>query len=166
MDGFTPFPKTSGSKGLQLYCAIRSRRPEATAEHAPSLAERPSTGARRRGDLGDLFAALPETQAPLPRRRRESAFPEASLPQRLRARATACRTSATRSPHYPRRNPALSRRWRESASPTPRYRSASGAATHPAVVSSRFASDAACVVSSAAVTQSLTTWTVKPRSVA
>jgi bifunctional non-homologous end joining protein LigD len=38
-DGLTVFAKTSGSKGLQLYCGIRTRRPEATSEYAESLAE-------------------------------------------------------------------------------------------------------------------------------
>jgi bifunctional non-homologous end joining protein LigD len=37
-DGLTGYAKTSGSKGLQLYCAVRTRRPEATGEYAKSLA--------------------------------------------------------------------------------------------------------------------------------
>jgi bifunctional non-homologous end joining protein LigD len=39
-DGLTAFAKTSGSKGLQLYCAVRTTRQEATSEYAKSLAER------------------------------------------------------------------------------------------------------------------------------
>ncbi|TNC29682.1 non-homologous end-joining DNA ligase [Amycolatopsis alkalitolerans] len=39
-DGLTAFAKTSGSKGLQLYCAIRTRRPEAPSEYAEALARR------------------------------------------------------------------------------------------------------------------------------
>lgn len=39
-DGLTAYPKTSGSKGMQLYCAVRTRRPEATSEYAKVLAER------------------------------------------------------------------------------------------------------------------------------
>lgn len=39
-DGLTPFPKTSGSKGLQVYCGVRTRRPERTSEYARTLAER------------------------------------------------------------------------------------------------------------------------------
>ncbi|HVV08511.1 non-homologous end-joining DNA ligase [Amycolatopsis sp.] len=37
-DGFDVYAKTSGSKGLQLYCPVRTRRPEATGEYAKSLA--------------------------------------------------------------------------------------------------------------------------------
>jgi bifunctional non-homologous end joining protein LigD len=37
-DGLTGYAKTSGSKGLQLYCAVRTRRAEATAGYAKSLA--------------------------------------------------------------------------------------------------------------------------------
>lgn len=39
-DGLTACAKTSGSKGLQLYCAIRTRRPEAPSEYAEALARR------------------------------------------------------------------------------------------------------------------------------
>ncbi|WP_236795130.1 non-homologous end-joining DNA ligase [Amycolatopsis sp. GM8] len=39
-DGLTVFAKTSGSKGLQLYSAIRTRRPEAPSEYAEALARR------------------------------------------------------------------------------------------------------------------------------
>jgi bifunctional non-homologous end joining protein LigD len=39
-DGLTVCAKTSGSKGLQLYSGVRTRRPEATAEYAKSLGER------------------------------------------------------------------------------------------------------------------------------
>lgn len=39
-DGLTPFPKTSGSKGLQVYCGVRTRRPERTSAYAKALAER------------------------------------------------------------------------------------------------------------------------------
>jgi bifunctional non-homologous end joining protein LigD len=39
-DGLTAYAKTSGSKGMQLYCAVRTRRPEATSEYAKALAER------------------------------------------------------------------------------------------------------------------------------
>ena len=39
-DGHTAYAKTSGSKGMQLYCAVRTRRPEKTSEYAKSLAER------------------------------------------------------------------------------------------------------------------------------
>ncbi|MTD59456.1 non-homologous end-joining DNA ligase [Amycolatopsis pithecellobii] len=38
--GLTAFAKTSGSKGLQLYSAIRTRRAEAPSEYAESLAQR------------------------------------------------------------------------------------------------------------------------------
>ena len=39
-DGLTAYAKTSGSKGMQLYCAVRTRRPESTSEYAKALAER------------------------------------------------------------------------------------------------------------------------------
>ena len=38
-DGLEAYAKTSGSKGLQLYCAVRTRRSEATSEYAKALAE-------------------------------------------------------------------------------------------------------------------------------
>ncbi|HJQ48144.1 MAG TPA: non-homologous end-joining DNA ligase [Amycolatopsis sp.] len=38
-DGLEAYAKTSGSKGMQLYCAVRTRRPEATSEYAKALAE-------------------------------------------------------------------------------------------------------------------------------
>lgn len=38
-DGLTPVPKTSGSKGLQVYCGVRTRRPEHTSAYAKGLAE-------------------------------------------------------------------------------------------------------------------------------
>ncbi|MCU1685901.1 MAG: ATP-dependent ligase [Amycolatopsis sp.] len=47
-DGLTAYAKTSGSKGMQLYCAVRTRRPEATSEYAKTLAERLT---ERRADL-------------------------------------------------------------------------------------------------------------------
>jgi bifunctional non-homologous end joining protein LigD len=39
-DGLTPRAKTSGSKGMQLYCGIRTRVPEAPSAYAKSLARR------------------------------------------------------------------------------------------------------------------------------
>jgi bifunctional non-homologous end joining protein LigD len=39
-DGLTAYAKTSGSKGMQLYCAVRTRRPERTSEYAKAVAER------------------------------------------------------------------------------------------------------------------------------
>jgi bifunctional non-homologous end joining protein LigD len=39
-DGLTAYAKTSGSKGMQLYCAVRTQRPEATSEYAKVLAEK------------------------------------------------------------------------------------------------------------------------------
>ncbi|MGW0520809.1 non-homologous end-joining DNA ligase [Crossiella sp. NPDC003009] len=38
-DGLTPVAKTSGSKGLQLYCGVRTRTPERTSAYAKALAE-------------------------------------------------------------------------------------------------------------------------------
>ncbi|MFI5614061.1 non-homologous end-joining DNA ligase [Amycolatopsis sp. NPDC051903] len=38
-DGLTPLPKTSGSKGLQVYCGVRIRRPDHTSAYAKALAE-------------------------------------------------------------------------------------------------------------------------------
>jgi bifunctional non-homologous end joining protein LigD len=38
-DGLTPFAKTSGSKGMQLYCGIRTRDPERPAAYAKRLAQ-------------------------------------------------------------------------------------------------------------------------------
>ncbi|WP_216210825.1 non-homologous end-joining DNA ligase [Amycolatopsis aidingensis] len=38
-DGLTAYPKTSGSKGLQVYCAVRTRQPERTSEYARAVAE-------------------------------------------------------------------------------------------------------------------------------
>ncbi|PXY31084.1 non-homologous end-joining DNA ligase [Prauserella muralis] len=39
-DGLTAYPKTSGSKGMQLYCPVRVRSAERTSEYAKGLAER------------------------------------------------------------------------------------------------------------------------------
>ncbi len=39
-DGMRPFVKTSGSKGMQLYCAVRPERWESTSEYAKKLAGR------------------------------------------------------------------------------------------------------------------------------
>jgi bifunctional non-homologous end joining protein LigD len=39
-DGLTPVAKTSGSKGMQVYCGIRTRSPLRPSEYAKSLAER------------------------------------------------------------------------------------------------------------------------------
>lgn len=39
-DGLTPLAKTSGSKGLQIYCGINTSRPAATSAYAKALAER------------------------------------------------------------------------------------------------------------------------------
>jgi len=38
-DGLTVYPKTSGSKGLQLYAPVRTRSPERTSDYAKRLAE-------------------------------------------------------------------------------------------------------------------------------
>ncbi|EIF00725.1 non-homologous end-joining DNA ligase [Saccharomonospora glauca] len=38
-DGLTAYPKTSGSKGLQLYAPVRTRSPERTSDYAKRLAE-------------------------------------------------------------------------------------------------------------------------------
>lgn len=38
-DGLVPFATTSGSKGMQLYCAIRTRDPEAPSAYAKKLAQ-------------------------------------------------------------------------------------------------------------------------------
>ncbi|SDW56778.1 bifunctional non-homologous end joining protein LigD [Amycolatopsis xylanica] len=38
-DGLVAFPKTSGSKGMQLYVAVRTTRDEQTSEYSKSLAE-------------------------------------------------------------------------------------------------------------------------------
>ncbi|MFL6142755.1 MAG: non-homologous end-joining DNA ligase [Labedaea sp.] len=39
-DGFEAFAKTSGSKGMQLYCPVATTAPEATSSYAKELAER------------------------------------------------------------------------------------------------------------------------------
>ncbi|PRX50363.1 bifunctional non-homologous end joining protein LigD [Prauserella shujinwangii] len=39
-DGYAAYPKTSGSKGLQLYSPVRTRSSERTSEYAKRLAER------------------------------------------------------------------------------------------------------------------------------
>jgi bifunctional non-homologous end joining protein LigD len=39
-DGLSAYAKTSGSKGMQLYCAVRTRRPDRTSEYAKAVAER------------------------------------------------------------------------------------------------------------------------------
>jgi bifunctional non-homologous end joining protein LigD len=39
-DGLTPFAKTSGSQGMQLYCGIRTRSPERPSAYAKALAQR------------------------------------------------------------------------------------------------------------------------------
>jgi bifunctional non-homologous end joining protein LigD len=39
-DGLTPVPKTSGAKGLQVYCGVRTHRPDSTSAYAKALAER------------------------------------------------------------------------------------------------------------------------------
>jgi bifunctional non-homologous end joining protein LigD len=39
-DGFTAYPKTSGSKGMQLYAPVRTRSADRTSEYAKQLAER------------------------------------------------------------------------------------------------------------------------------
>jgi bifunctional non-homologous end joining protein LigD len=41
-DGLTPIAKTSGSKGMQVYCGVRTRQPERTSAYAKALAERPA----------------------------------------------------------------------------------------------------------------------------
>ncbi|MFI5614658.1 non-homologous end-joining DNA ligase [Amycolatopsis sp. NPDC051903] len=38
-DGLTPLPKTSGSKGLQICCGVRTRRPDRTSTYAKAIAE-------------------------------------------------------------------------------------------------------------------------------
>jgi bifunctional non-homologous end joining protein LigD len=42
-DGLMPVPKTSGSKGLQVYCGVRTRGPGPTSAYAKALAERLGT---------------------------------------------------------------------------------------------------------------------------
>ncbi|SFB00579.1 bifunctional non-homologous end joining protein LigD [Amycolatopsis marina] len=39
-DGLTAWAKTSGSKGMQLYCSVRTTKPEQTSAYAKALAER------------------------------------------------------------------------------------------------------------------------------
>jgi bifunctional non-homologous end joining protein LigD len=39
-EGLRPYAKTSGSKGLQLYCPVRTDHPEATSTYAKKLAQR------------------------------------------------------------------------------------------------------------------------------
>jgi bifunctional non-homologous end joining protein LigD len=39
IDGLTPLPKTSGSKGLQVYCGVRTRQPGRTSAYAEAMAE-------------------------------------------------------------------------------------------------------------------------------
>jgi bifunctional non-homologous end joining protein LigD len=39
-DGLTPVAKTSGSKGMQLYCGIHTDHPQAPSAYAKALAER------------------------------------------------------------------------------------------------------------------------------
>jgi bifunctional non-homologous end joining protein LigD len=39
-DGLTGYPKTSGSKGLQVYVPVKVSAPERTSEYAKALAER------------------------------------------------------------------------------------------------------------------------------
>jgi bifunctional non-homologous end joining protein LigD len=39
-DGLTPYAKTSGSKGMQLYCGIRTDRPDQPSTYAKALAQR------------------------------------------------------------------------------------------------------------------------------
>ncbi|RZS43809.1 bifunctional non-homologous end joining protein LigD [Herbihabitans rhizosphaerae] len=39
-DGLTAYPKTSGSKGMQVYAPVKVSSPEATSKYAKSLAER------------------------------------------------------------------------------------------------------------------------------
>ncbi|MEU4674541.1 non-homologous end-joining DNA ligase [Amycolatopsis sp. NPDC023774] len=38
-DGLTPLPKTSGSKGLQISCGVRTRQPGRTSAYAKAIAE-------------------------------------------------------------------------------------------------------------------------------
>ncbi|WIX83052.1 non-homologous end-joining DNA ligase [Amycolatopsis carbonis] len=38
-DGLAPLPKTSGSKGLQICCGVRTRRPDRTSTYAKAIAE-------------------------------------------------------------------------------------------------------------------------------
>ncbi|SFQ42469.1 bifunctional non-homologous end joining protein LigD [Amycolatopsis arida] len=38
-DGLVPVPKTSGGKGMQLYCAVRTRKQESTSDYAKRVAE-------------------------------------------------------------------------------------------------------------------------------
>lgn len=40
VDGLTPFAKTSGSKGMQVYCAIHTDDPQAPSAYAKTLAQR------------------------------------------------------------------------------------------------------------------------------
>jgi bifunctional non-homologous end joining protein LigD len=56
-DGLTAYAKTSGSKGMQLYCAVRTRSPEATSEYAKALAER-LTGQRPDLVVAKMIKAL------------------------------------------------------------------------------------------------------------
>ncbi|MPZ00242.1 MAG: ATP-dependent DNA ligase [Actinophytocola sp.] len=39
-DGLEPVPKTSGSKGMQLYCAVRTDSPDETSRYAKAVAQR------------------------------------------------------------------------------------------------------------------------------
>ncbi|WP_034271813.1 non-homologous end-joining DNA ligase [Haloechinothrix halophila] len=42
-DGLTPVPKTSGSKGMQLYCPVRTEMPDDTSRYAKAVAQRLAT---------------------------------------------------------------------------------------------------------------------------
>ncbi|WAL64563.1 non-homologous end-joining DNA ligase [Amycolatopsis cynarae] len=58
-DGLTPYAKTSGSKGLQLYCGVRARRPAATSEYARAI------GTRLAGrHPGEVVAAMAKALRP------------------------------------------------------------------------------------------------------
>ena len=52
-DGLTAYPKTSGAKGMQLYCPVRTGKPERTSEYAKLLAEPVGERAPRRGGRPD-----------------------------------------------------------------------------------------------------------------
>jgi DNA ligase D-like protein (predicted polymerase)/DNA ligase D-like protein (predicted 3'-phosphoesterase) len=58
-DGLTGFPKTSGSKGLQLYVPVRVSQPERTSAYAKSVAQRLASA-----DPGRYVAVMAKARRP------------------------------------------------------------------------------------------------------
>jgi bifunctional non-homologous end joining protein LigD len=58
-DGLTPFAKTSGAKGMQLYCAITTIDPAASSAYAKRLAQQLRPRHPGNGDRGDGQSSMP-----------------------------------------------------------------------------------------------------------